>query len=225
MALNTNQKIAAGAVAATVLVVAAFFAGRQAAPSGPDSPVAATEQGNIVDRNGANAADESRAARRSGDDAVQQRNGNGNGNDSRRVAQQQPSRDGGSTGYADNAGTGGTAPADSRLCASCATVLSVHTEARQGQGTGIGVVGGAVVGGLLGSAVGGGTGKKIATVGGAVAGGYAGNEIEKRQRSTTVWVVKMRNADQSNRTMTFSHDPGVQTGDVVRASEGQLIRQ
>ncbi|WP_431259655.1 glycine zipper 2TM domain-containing protein [Roseateles chitinivorans] len=220
MALNTNQKIAAGAVGATVLVVAAFFAGRQAAPSMPDSPVAATEQqGNIVDRNGANAADEARAARRSGDDAVQPRN------DSRRVAQQQPSRDGGSTGYADNAGTGGTAPAESRICASCATVLSVHTEARQGQGTGIGVVGGAVVGGLLGSAVGGGTGKKIATVGGAVAGGYAGNEIEKRQRSTTVWVVKMRNADQSNRTMTFSHDPGVQTGDVVRASEGQLIRQ
>ena len=59
MALNTNQKIAAGAVGATVLVVAAFFAGRQAAPSLPDSPVAATEQqGNIVDRNGANVADE-----------------------------------------------------------------------------------------------------------------------------------------------------------------------
>lgn len=219
MALNTNQKIAAGAVGATVLVVAAFFAGRQAAPSLPDSPVAATEQqGNIVDRNGANVADESRAARRSGDDAVQR-------NDSRRVAQQQPSRDGGSTGYADNNGNAGSAQSEARICSACATVLSVHTEARQGQGTGIGVVGGAVVGGLLGSAVGGGTGKKIATVGGAVAGGYAGNEIEKRQRSTTVWVVKMRNADQSNRTMTFSHDPGVQSGDVVRASEGQLIRQ
>ncbi|WP_377158421.1 glycine zipper 2TM domain-containing protein [Roseateles sp. UC29_93] len=222
MALNTNQKIAAGAVGATVLVVAAFFAGRQAAPTLPDSPVAATEQqGNIVDRNGANAADEARAARRSGDDAVQQRPAN----DSRRVAQQQAPRDGGSTGYADNAGTSGAGQTESRLCASCATVLSVRTEAREGQGTGIGVVGGAVVGGLLGSAVGGGTGKKIATVGGAVAGGYAGNEIEKRQRSTTVWVVKMRNADQSNRTMTFSHDPGVQNGDIVRVSDGQLIRQ
>ncbi|OWQ46562.1 hypothetical protein CDL60_13940 [Roseateles noduli] len=223
MALNTNQKIAAGAVGATVLVVAAFFAGRQAAPSLPDAPTAAMEQqGNVVDRNGANAADESRAARRSGDDAVQR-----SGNDSRRVAQQAP-RDVGSTGSADNYGSSGSAqsePREARICSACATVLSVHTEARQGQGTGIGVVGGAVVGGLLGSAVGGGTGKKIATVGGAVAGGYAGNEIEKRQRSTTVWVVKMRNADQSNRTMTFSHDPGVQSGDVVRASEGQLIRQ
>jgi len=218
MALNTNQKIAAGAVGATVLVVAAFFAGRhQSAPSMPDTPVAAAEQqGNIVDRNGANAADEARAARRSGDQAVQQHAAN----EPRRGSQ---SRDGGSTGYADNNGSAGQA--ESRLCASCATVLSVRTEAREGQGTGIGMVGGAVVGGLLGSAVGGGTGKKIATVGGAVAGGYAGNEIEKRQRSTTVWVVKMRNADQSNRTMTFSHDPGVQSGDIVRVSDGQLIRQ
>ncbi len=222
MALNTNQKIAAGAVGATVLVVAAFFAGRhQAAPSMPDTPVAAAEQGNIVDRNGANAADESRAARRSGDEAVQSQRSS---NESRRVAQQQPARDGGSTGYADSNGSSGAAQ-ESRLCSACATVLSVHTETRQGQGTGIGVVGGAVVGGLLGSAVGGGTGKKIATVGGAVAGGYAGNEIEKRQRSTTVWVVKMRNADQSNRTMTFSHDPGVQNGDIVRVNDGQLVRQ
>ncbi len=223
MAMTTNHKIAAGAVGAAVLVVAAFFAGRhQSAPSMPDTPLAAAEQsGNIVDRNGANSADEARAARRSGDDAVPSQRSN----ESRRSQPVQNSRDGGSTGYADNTGSSGSGQADSRLCSSCATVLGVHTEARQGQGTGLGVVGGAVVGGLLGSAVGGGTGKKIATVGGAVAGGYAGNEIEKRQRSTTVWVVKLRNADQSNRTMTFSHDPGVQNGDIVRVSDGQLVRQ
>lgn len=222
MALNTNQKMAAGAVGAAVLVVAAFFAGRhQTAPSMPDTPVAAAEQSNVVDRNGANAADEARAARRSGDDAVQSQRPV----TERRVSQQQQPRDGGSTGYADNTGMSGAGQSEPRICSSCATILSVRTEAREGQGTGLGVVGGAVVGGLLGSAVGGGTGKKIATVGGAVAGGYAGNEIEKRQRSSTVWVVKMRNSDQSNRTMTFSHDPGVQNGDVVRVSDGQLIRQ
>ena len=43
---------------------------------------------------------------------------------------------------------------------------------------GIGV--GAVVGGLLGNQVGGGTGKTLATVVGAVGGGYVGNEIAKR---------------------------------------------
>jgi uncharacterized protein YcfJ len=38
---------------------------------------------------------------------------------------------------------------------------------------------GAVVGGLLGNQVGGGTGKKIATVAGAVGGGYAGNKTQE----------------------------------------------
>ena len=218
MALSTNHKIAAGAVGAAVLVVAAFFAGRhQSAPSMPEGPVAAVNDPQ-------QSADEARAARRSAEDSMSRSSQERRANDSHR-ASQQPARDSGSSGYAENNGQAGSAQADSRLCASCATVLSVRTEAREGQGTGIGVVGGAVVGGLLGSAIGGGTGKKLATVGGAVAGGYAGNEIEKRQRSTTVWVVKMRNADQTNRTMTFSHDPGVQNGDIVRVSDGQLIRQ
>jgi uncharacterized protein YcfJ len=43
-------------------------------------------------------------------------------------------------------------------------------------GTGIG----AVVGGLLGHEVGGGSGKVLATVAGAAAGGYAGNKIEQK---------------------------------------------
>jgi uncharacterized protein YcfJ len=43
---------------------------------------------------------------------------------------------------------------------------------------GIGV--GAVVGGVLGSKVGGGNGKTLATIAGAVGGGYVGNEIAKR---------------------------------------------
>ncbi|WP_238139635.1 glycine zipper 2TM domain-containing protein [Roseateles aquatilis] len=217
--MNTNQKMAAGAVGAAVLVVAAFFAGRQqSAPSAADAPLAAVTQPNVVDRNGANAADEARAAKQAAADTVAP---------TRVPVQQrpvtQPARDSG--GYADASSASGDTQSAPRLCASCATVLSVRTEAREGQGSGIGVVGGAVVGGLLGSAIGGGTGKKIATVGGAVAGGYAGNEIEKRQRSTTVWVVRMRNADQSIRTMQFSHDPGVQNGDVVRVNDGQLIRQ
>lgn len=43
---------------------------------------------------------------------------------------------------------------------------------------GIGV--GAVVGGLLGSQVGGGNGKTLAAIAGAVGGGYIGNEVAKR---------------------------------------------
>ena len=45
---------------------------------------------------------------------------------------------------------------------------------------GIGV--GAVAGGLLGSQVGGGTGKTLATIAGAVGGGYLGNEVAKKNQ-------------------------------------------
>ncbi|TFW10024.1 glycine zipper 2TM domain-containing protein [Oxalobacteraceae bacterium OM1] len=45
---------------------------------------------------------------------------------------------------------------------------------------GIGV--GAVVGGLLGSQVGGGNGRTLATIAGAVGGGYVGNEVAKRNQ-------------------------------------------
>ena len=53
-----------------------------------------------------------------------------------------------------------------------------------------GTVTGAVIGGLAGSQVGGGSGKKVATVGGAVAGGYAGKKIQEGMQD--------RNVDQVN---------------------------
>lgn len=118
--------------------------------------------------------------------------------------------------------TNAPAPAAAPVCEGCASVVSVHSEVREGQASGLGVVGGAVIGGLLGSQVGGGTGKKIATVGGAVAGGYAGNEIEKRQRSQTVWRVKLRQADGSLRSVELAQDPQVQVGEVVRWRDGRL---
>ena len=45
---------------------------------------------------------------------------------------------------------------------------------------------GAVAGGLLGSAVGGGRGKTVATVAGAVAGGYGGNQVQKNMQEKDV---------------------------------------
>ncbi len=56
-------------------------------------------------------------------------------------------------------------------------------------GTAIGVV----AGGLLGSTIGGGTGKKVATVAGAAAGGYAGNQVQKNmQEKDTVTEMERR---------------------------------
>lgn len=110
------------------------------------------------------------------------------------------------------------------LCNGCARVTDVHTETRRGQASGVGAVGGAVVGGLLGNMVGGGTGRKLATVGGAVAGGYAGNEIEKNQKSHTVWVIQVREADGRTRRFERSADPDLRVGDEVRLTENGFTR-
>jgi outer membrane lipoprotein SlyB len=94
-------------------------------------------------------------------------------------------------------------------CAQCGVVEAVAPFQQKGEGTGVGAVGGAVVGGLLGSQIGGGGGKKAMTVIGAVGGGLAGNEIEKRQRATTLYSVKVRMEDGSLRTLTQSTAPTV----------------
>lgn len=115
--------------------------------------------------------------------------------------------------------------APATLCRDCGRVVDVHAETRKGQGSGVGAVGGAVVGGLLGNMVGGGNGKKLATVAGAVGGGYAGNEIEKSQKSRTVWVIKVEERDGRMRHFERSADPGLRVGDEVRLTEGGFERR
>lgn len=61
---------------------------------------------------------------------------------------------------------------------------------------------GAVVGGLLGNQVGGGSGKKIATVAGAVGGGYAGNQVQGRMQSNDTYTTTETRCN----TVTDSHD-------------------
>jgi hypothetical protein len=55
---------------------------------------------------------------------------------------------------------------------------SVEAVQQKGEGSGLGAVGGAILGGVLGHQVGEGSGKQIARIGGAVLGGLAGNEVE-----------------------------------------------
>jgi outer membrane lipoprotein SlyB len=111
-----------------------------------------------------------------------------------------------------------------RLCDGCAWVQEVRTEEREGKGSGLGAVGGAVVGGLLGNQVGGGSGKKLATVGGAVAGGVAGNAIEKNSKKRTVWIVQLVNRDGTRRSVELGDDPHLRPGDKVVERDGQLSR-
>jgi outer membrane lipoprotein SlyB len=99
--------------------------------------------------------------------------------------------------------------ASAAVCSNCGTVESVKSERHKGEGTGLGAVGGAVLGGVVGHQLGGGNGKKALTVLGAVGGGLAGHEAEKQVRATTVYHVQMRMDDGSTRTVTQNTAPAV----------------
>ena len=97
------------------------------------------------------------------------------------------------------------------VCANCGVVESVATVQRQarvnGVGNteiGVGAIGGAVVGGLLGNQIGGGSGRTAATVLGAAGGAYAGHAIEKNTRKYTAYQMRVRMQDGSVRTVEQS---------------------
>lgn len=108
------------------------------------------------------------------------------------------------------------------VCHSCGRVESVQVIEQAAQPSGVGMVAGAVLGGVLGNQVGGGNGRKIATVAGAVGGGYAGNEIEKRTRTTATYQVRVRMEGGEVRTFPYAQQPGWSVGDRVRVVDGQL---
>lgn len=106
------------------------------------------------------------------------------------------------------------------VCGTCGTVQSVQPVSVKGNGSGLGVAGGAVAGGLLGHQMGGGSGKTALTVLGAIGGALAGNEVEKRARATTEYDVQVRMEDGSYRTVRQSQP--VSAGTRVNLSNGEL---
>jgi len=117
------------------------------------------------------------------------------------------------------------APAPAQICHSCGRVEAVNAVQTQAAPSGLGVVAGGVVGGLLGNQVGGGNGRTLATVAGAVGGGFAGNEIEKRTRGTTAYQVRVRMEDGHIRTFPYNNQPHWAVGDRVKVVDGYLTAQ
>lgn len=108
------------------------------------------------------------------------------------------------------------------VCSTCGTIESVHAYQQQAPASGVGMVAGAVLGGILGNQVGGGSGRTIATVAGAAGGGYVGNEVEKRSRATTTYQVMVRMEDGRTRSFSYAQQPGWSVGDRVRVVNGSL---
>lgn len=108
------------------------------------------------------------------------------------------------------------------VCEACGQIEGVRTVEVAAKPSGIGVVAGAVVGGLLGNQIGGGSGKTLATVGGAVGGGYAGNEIEKRTRKSVGYEVDVKMENGERRSFRYEAQPSWKAGDRVKVVDGQL---
>lgn len=107
-------------------------------------------------------------------------------------------------------------------CADCGQIESVREIVTRGETTGLGVVGGAVVGGAIGNQVGAGRGKDLATVAGAVGGAVAGNEIEKRAKSTKSYAITVRLDDGSSRVINETSPPTWRPGDQVKVTNGAI---
>lgn len=109
-----------------------------------------------------------------------------------------------------------------RACGNCGRVESVHAVQSQADPSGVGVVGGAVVGGLLGNQIGGGHGRQLATVAGAVGGAVVGNQVEGNMKATTSYEIRVRLDDGTLRTFHQSSEPQWRSGDRVRIVKGRL---
>src|SRR5687768_18448304 len=101
-------------------------------------------------------------------------------------------------------------------------------EPRQAQGPGVGAIGGAIAGGILGHQVGRGSRNTAATIGGAVIGGVVGHQVEQRVRDRQAvaveYVFRVRMDDGSYQTFRKETYDGIQVGDRVRVERGNIFR-
>jgi uncharacterized protein YcfJ len=106
----------------------------------------------------------------------------------------------------------------------CGQVMVVDRETREGQGSGAGAVIGGIAGGVLGHQIGSGRGNTLATIGGAAGGAYVGHQVEKKSKTRTVYVVRVRMDDGRDRSFDYSSEPAFAPGDRVKVSDRKLSR-
>lgn len=107
-------------------------------------------------------------------------------------------------------------------CSNCGNIESIREIKHRAQGSGLGAAGGAVLGGLLGNQIGGGSGKQIATVAGAVGGAVVGNQVEGNMKASTSYEVKVRLDDGSMRVFNLQNPPAWRHGQRVKVVNGRI---
>ncbi|MBN3783287.1 MULTISPECIES: glycine zipper 2TM domain-containing protein [Burkholderia] len=115
-------------------------------------------------------------------------------------------------------------PAQPAYCQTCGTVVAITPVRTPGQSSGIGAVGGAAAGGLLGNQFGHGNGRTAMTIIGALGGGLAGNQVEKQVRAETDYQVQVQMESGATRTFTYhNQQPPFGQGQRVRIENGTLV--
>ncbi len=112
---------------------------------------------------------------------------------------------------------------------SCGLVTEVKQQERDGDSTGVGVVGGGVAGAVIGRQMAGNDAssstKNVATAIGAVGGALLGKKIEEKARRHKVWQVSFRLYNGEVAHAEFNEDPGMQPGDKVAVKDGKLMKR
>jgi outer membrane lipoprotein SlyB len=109
-----------------------------------------------------------------------------------------------------------------RLCDRCGVVTQVKATSRKGDASGVGAVGGAVAGGVIGKKT---TDSTLGTAGGAVVGGLLGHEIEKRVKGRSVWETKVTLKNGSVRRFDTEAQPSWKAGTVVEVTADDQLRR
>ncbi|WP_106478627.1 outer membrane lipoprotein [Phytohalomonas tamaricis] len=95
-------------------------------------------------------------------------------------------------------------------------VRPVTIQAGNANDTGLGSIGGAVIGGLLGNQFGGGSGRVLTTAAGALGGTVAGTKIEQNANQVDAYEIQVQRDDGQNVVVVQKADTPYQVGQRVR---------
>jgi outer membrane lipoprotein SlyB len=116
--------------------------------------------------------------------------------------------------------------ADPALCGNCGKVIAINRIEIDGDGR---YIGGTVVGGLLGAAIGsqigGGDGRTAAGVVGAVGGALIGREIEKRRDRNEAFEVVIQLTNGQRHGVVYEDSPPLRVGDNVRIEANNRLER
>lgn len=110
-------------------------------------------------------------------------------------------------------------------CPNCGTVVAIQAMQVAEPTSGLGGLGGAAVGGLVGNQFGRGSGRTAMTVLGALGGAFAGNSVEQNMNRRVVYRMVVHYEDGTNQTFTQDQPFPFGQGEGVRMVNGVLYRR